>query len=658
MKVRVLGALEVLGPSGWDAPSAAKRRQVLAVLALDPGEVVSPDRIADAIWGDAVPVSGPKVVQNHVLRLRRSYGDGLVTTRPGGYALGLDRGTTDAQDFASLTRAGRIALEAGKPVESLRSLDEAIHLWRGRPFPDVEHWLPARAETARLEELYRGAVEHRLDAQIASGAHHDAVADLEVAVAAEPLRERRWELLMLALYRSGRQAEALRAFQRARSLLIDELGIEPGVALRELDGAIAAQDDSLDGEPRQALARARRAETQRLAGDERYRITIHEAARDARATGDDEALVAAAIGGVRRAGARASGSVDEELVELLETAVIHARDDEARAQLLSALGQELAASSDRAKPRSLSDRALQAARRTGDAAVISEVLARRSIALAGPDLLDERLAATDENIRIAPHVDDALSWWAALYTRIAAAIETGDIAEVEQRIVELSGATDDVDAPPARWGLKITEAWHHLLRGRIGAAERTALGAYEYGTAHAQPDALAVYGGQLMNVRRGQGRLLELEPMIRAALDQPSANQSTRPLLAEALADVGEHDRARSLLHDELEMSVATAPGQYWLTIVCAWGTVAARAGERDAVEHLRDLLDPFAELVCFNGAFVVGSVAHWLGLLTLALGDHRGAEATLQTALRMHKQLDAPLLVARTEMLMTEARR
>ena len=274
--------------------------------------------------------------------------------------------------------------------EALGALDDALRLWRGRPFPELEAWAPACAEAARLEELHRGAVENRLDAQVSNGGHVGVVADLEAAVAAEPLRELRWELLMVALYRSGRQTEALRAFQRARSLLVEELGIEPGTALRELDRAIAAQDDSLGAvwevrssgsmQPRQALAVARRGAVQRLAGDESYRVTIQQASRLARETGDDEALIAAAIGGLRRAGGRASGVVDEELVELLETTTARARDDRAMAQLLSALGQELAASSDRAKPRSMSDRALEAARRTGDAAVISEVLARRSIA--------------------------------------------------------------------------------------------------------------------------------------------------------------------------------------------------------------------------------------------------------------------------------------
>jgi DNA-binding SARP family transcriptional activator len=265
----VLGPLEVFGPSGWSAPSATKRRQVLSVLTLSPGAVVTADRIADAIWGDAVPASGTKVVQNHVLALRREYGDSLITTKPGGYALGDPERATDAREFESLARAGRAELEQDRPGEALGALDAALALWRGRPWLDLDDWAPALAETARFEELHRGVVENRLDAQVASGAHAAAIAGLGAAVAEEPLRERRWELLLVALYRSGRQAEALREFQRARALMVEELGIEPGPALRELDRAIAAQDDSLGAasvaeslgpiQTRQALAVARRA---------------------------------------------------------------------------------------------------------------------------------------------------------------------------------------------------------------------------------------------------------------------------------------------------------------------------------------------------------------------------------------------------------------
>ena len=658
MRVRVLGPLEALGHSGWVQPSALKRRQVLALLALTPAEAVTTGRIIDALWGDAAPASAPKVVQNHVLGLRKAYGPSIVTSVSGGYALGReDEPATDAERFDALVRSGVRALEAGHLIEAVEAFDGSLELWRGDPYPDLDGVAVALAEKARLEELRRSAVENRLDALVAGGEHASSIADLESAVAAEPLRERRWELLMVALYRSGRQADALRAFQRARTLLVEELGIEPGPALRDLDRAIAVHDESLAvpadlaaDVPRQLVAEVRRAAMQRLAGDEQYRVTIHRAAERALEAGDDRALIDAALAGVRRAGARASGAIDEDLVELLERAIERASDDRSRAQLVSALAQELASTADYSRLRTLSDEALTAARRTGDAAVISAVLARRSVSLAGPGLLVERLRATEENVRIAPHVDDPQSWWAALYTRIAATIEVGDLVEVEHRIAELREITDRIDAAPAQWGLLITETWHDLMLGRLGSAERGALEAYQHGRANAQPDALAVYAGQLLNVRRAQGRLLEMEPTIRAALDQPPVNASTRPLLAEAMADLGRYRLAGSMLREELDSSVAATGGQYWLTIACAWASVAARVGEKESGAHLLALLEPYIEQVCFNGAFVVGSVALFHGMLARLLGAADDAESSMQIALRMHKQLNAPLLVARTD--------
>ena len=219
MDVRVLGALEVLGPGGWESPSAGLRRRVLATLTLTPGEVVPSDRIADALWGDEAPSSANKIIQNHVLAFRRSFDPSLIATHPSGYAFGTPLHTTDVQRFDALARMGREALEGERPREAFDLLDEAIRLWRGDPFPDLESWNPARAETARLDEVRREVVEQRLDALVARGGHTAAIPELEAAIADEPLRERRWELLMVALYRDGRQADALRTYQRARTVL-------------------------------------------------------------------------------------------------------------------------------------------------------------------------------------------------------------------------------------------------------------------------------------------------------------------------------------------------------------------------------------------------------------------------------------------------------
>jgi DNA-binding SARP family transcriptional activator len=662
VRVRVLGPVGVLGPDGWARPTAALRRRTLCALALVGGRAISGDRIADALWGEHRPASADKVVQNHIAGLRREFGRAFVDTRPEGYALAAEI-TIDVDEYARLVDAGATALADGRAAAAIPHLDAAAALWRGEPYEELAGWAGAAGEVTRMGELHREAVEHRLDALVATGRALEAVPELELAIVAEPLRERRWELLMLALYRLGRQTEALRAYGRARRVLRDELGIEPGVALRALERAILTQDAALDepddAEPhaatRHALAMARRGELQQRAGDERHRVTLHEAARLAIESDDDEALFVAALGGLRRTSARRAEQVDPELVEIIEAALARAQDGAVRARLLSALGQELSYEPDPRRAQAANDEALALARTTGDAAVISEVLARRPAAYGGPDLLDERLAATEENLRLVEHVDDPLARWGALYARIAVSIERGDIDDVDRCTVALRAATDACGAEPPRWGLQITEAWQYLLHGQIDAAERSALAAFDHGTAHAQPEALGIYIGQIVGIRRAQGRLLELEAAVVASLDQPPMGPTSRALTAEMLADMGRLDRARAVMDAELETSLANCPALFRMTLVCAWSTVATRLDDRDVAAWLRTVLAPHRGLVCANSSYVAGALEHFEGLLSLTLDDRVEAEARLRAARRVHERLRAPLLTARTDALLTK---
>jgi WD40 repeat protein/DNA-binding SARP family transcriptional activator len=243
VEVGVLGPLRVLEGDGEAVVVGARERALLAALALRPGEPMSPDRLVDALWGESPPPSAAKQLQNHVLRLRKALGVGAIRTTPAGYALGPGM-TTDAARFESLLRTAREAVGRRAQSESLPLFSEALELWRGRAFEELADWVPVQAEGARLEELRRTAQEDEIDARLA-GAAPECVADAEALVSAEPLREHRWVQLILALYRSGRQADALRAYQRARETLARELGIEPGPELQALERAVVAQDPSL-----------------------------------------------------------------------------------------------------------------------------------------------------------------------------------------------------------------------------------------------------------------------------------------------------------------------------------------------------------------------------------------------------------------------------
>ena len=246
MEYRVLGPLEVSGPAGRIGLEGRRERAVLTALALTRGEVVSTERLLDAVWGDTPPRSAAKTVQNHVLRLRKVLGASAIETRERGYRLVVAPGDIDADQFEHLIRTARARNIEGDHPAAIAGFQEARALWRGRPFPELEDCADAHAEASRLSELERSAAEEMAEAQLASGQDAEIVGELEALVTAEPLRERRWAMLMLAQYRAGRQADALRSYQRARTMLGEELGIEPGPELRALELTVATQDPTLD----------------------------------------------------------------------------------------------------------------------------------------------------------------------------------------------------------------------------------------------------------------------------------------------------------------------------------------------------------------------------------------------------------------------------
>jgi DNA-binding SARP family transcriptional activator len=250
MDFRLLGPLEVLDQGRVLPLGGAKQRALLAVLLLRPNEVVSIDRLIDELWGEEPPSTATKVVQVYVSQLRKSLaGDRsqpVIETRPPGYAVRVEPGRLDVERFEGLLSRARRRRSAGDLEETASALREALALWRGQALADFAYEPFAQAAIARLEELRLVALEERIEADLAVGRHAEVVAELETLVAEEPLREGLRGQLMLALYRSGRQAGALEAYQRARRVLVEQLGIEPGPALQELEKAILRQDPALD----------------------------------------------------------------------------------------------------------------------------------------------------------------------------------------------------------------------------------------------------------------------------------------------------------------------------------------------------------------------------------------------------------------------------
>ena len=253
---RILGPLEVSADGRMIEIGGAKLRALLAILLLRANQSVPRDVLVHDLWGEQPPAGAQGSLEVYISRLRKALGaaaDGpVVVTRPGAYCLLLAEGQLDAHRFERLVEQGRSALAADVPGQGAASLREALRLWRGNALGDLSSEPFAQLETGRLEELRLGAIEDRIEADLALGRHADVVSELEALVVVHPLRERLHGQLMIALYRGGRQAEALETYQAARRTLINELGLEPGPALQQVERAILEQDASLDL-PRRAV---------------------------------------------------------------------------------------------------------------------------------------------------------------------------------------------------------------------------------------------------------------------------------------------------------------------------------------------------------------------------------------------------------------------
>ena len=250
MEFRILGPLEVTADGQSLDLGGARTRAVLAMLLVYANQVVSTDRLAEELWPGQPAGKAGASLQVRLSELRKAFRSAgaaeRLVTRPPGYLLRVAPGELDAARFAALAGQAEAALAAGQPDAAAQHLDEALSLWHGDPLAGLDTAPFARAEAARLTEARLAALESRAGAALASGQHGgDLIAELETLTAAYPLRERLWGQLMLAMYRAGRQADALRAYREVRAVLVGELGIEPGPDLRELHSRILRQDPAL-----------------------------------------------------------------------------------------------------------------------------------------------------------------------------------------------------------------------------------------------------------------------------------------------------------------------------------------------------------------------------------------------------------------------------
>ena len=248
MRFGLLGPLLVCRGETVLAVPAGKQRVLLAALLLNAGRVMSADELIDVLWDTSPPVSARASLHNYVKRLRKALGDAghrRISTHPHGYMIGVGPGGLDTDRFEALVGTARAAAQGGSWEVAAGRLRDALSLWRGRPLADVDSAVLAQREAPRLAEMRLQALEARMDADLHLGCHTEVIPELRHLAGTHPLREHLHGLLMLALYRDGRQGEALAAYQHARGVLIEELGVEPGTGLRELQQRILAADPAL-----------------------------------------------------------------------------------------------------------------------------------------------------------------------------------------------------------------------------------------------------------------------------------------------------------------------------------------------------------------------------------------------------------------------------
>jgi WD40 repeat protein/serine/threonine protein kinase/DNA-binding winged helix-turn-helix (wHTH) protein len=245
VEFRLLGPLEVRSHDGPIPLGGAKQRVVLAHLLLRANALVPADRLIDEVWGDGPPPAARNVLQTYVSRLRKAVGAERLERRPSGYVLHADPSEIDAHRFDALVREARRKAPTD-PASGVQLYREADALWRGPALDDLAEQSSLRGEIAQLEELRLAATEQRIVAELSLGHHAELIPELETLTALHPLRESLWAHLMTALYRSGRQADALAAYRRARTLLVEDLGLEPSSELRRLEQQVLTQDPALD----------------------------------------------------------------------------------------------------------------------------------------------------------------------------------------------------------------------------------------------------------------------------------------------------------------------------------------------------------------------------------------------------------------------------
>jgi DNA-binding SARP family transcriptional activator len=690
----VLGPLRCTAGGVDVTPQRRREGALLCALLVEPGAALSAEALAAAVWHGAPPDSWPKALQMHVVRLRDSIGRSQVETTASGYRLTARTESVDASVFGSqippLLAAGLLDAESDVRITDL------LDRWRGVPFEELGEWPPAVFARDRLRELRADALDARAASRVARGVA--SIAELTDLVNENPLREPRWALLMTALYRAGRQTEALQAFQRARKTLTVEFGVEPGPELAALERAILDHDAGLDSSGAAApIEYQRRARELFDAGDREGAVTtLEDAITAARGRNADPRSIAETCIDLA-AYARARGDWPRAH-DALADAVRLARglDDPvllARAALIASGDGWITGLDPASSPVALLDESL--ARLPNTPSTLRACLhARRAVAASGSSPAEVTMADSEEALRLATIFDDPATLAVALHSRLVVDLDIahleerhrygsqllhladstitplwrawalpaqarveamrGDYALADAHFTELERLAEELGNPVARYHAAYGDVLRTTVRSDYPAALRAIDRARDAGVL-AMPDptgpALGHYGS-LGIIQLLHGTVPKTMQPIQTQFPAVSMDATYRAYFAAVAAERGDLEGTSAAIdHLDAETLVTLPRDAYWPSLVWLLSTAFGALADRERAAVLYELAAPFAHVMVVDlAATFLGAMAHHLGVLAATAGRTGGAAEHFRAALAAHEQWGADAWAAKSQ--------
>jgi DNA-binding SARP family transcriptional activator len=512
---------------------------------------------------------------------------------------------------------------------------------------------------AFAHQLIALALYEQLGAGRRRALHARALAGLEQVLTEHERRQRIGELARHALF--GVPIVATRkSVQYARLAGERALGqLAPQEALRWFDLALSGAERP-DPQPAGGGDRDRircdlligRGIAQYQVGDPDFRVTLLQAGALARRLGDGQRLVRAAT--ISHRPYAAAGTLDIERIEMLEAALVTVgdRDSGSRARLLALLAGELTFSGDWGRRKQLSDESMAIATRLGDPGTVNEVLKRRFVTIWTPETLAQRVVEADRELAIAEELGDPVAVFYGLHWKAAAAVETGQLTVASKLVERQTELADRTRQAGLRFAAAYARVPQVLISGQLEAAERCAENARRLATESGKPDAVAMFAGEMLNIRYEQGRLAELEPLIAQMVELNPGIPAFRAALVLARAEAGMRDQAMEALEVDAAADFSALAYDFnWLTGLVVYAQAVASLGDCQAAGKLHRLLEPWRDQVAFNIITVWGLVERFVGNLDRVLGRYDEAENALVRAAERHEQMGAPIWLARTRL-------